>query len=182
MRDNIIPLQKYEKWQFAVGKKKWEFTGCASKQLIWQITGVVPEELIVFNAVGLSFANLRFPRALINERVEFKPVWPTFQGSFQALSTDRDTRNTPRSVWRASHRTGFFIFTIPFSLSFECFFMPTRNTLKIKSLTLCFRSLQTLLSLLVLVLKTLIGSNDLSLNSLFLSCTVIGQFCLSGPS
>ena len=29
------------------------------KRLIWQITGVVPEKLIVFNAVGLSIANLR---------------------------------------------------------------------------------------------------------------------------
>ena len=58
----------------------------------------VSEELIVFSAVGLSFANLRFPRALINDRVEFKPVWPMFRRSFQAQSTDTDTRNTPRSV------------------------------------------------------------------------------------
>jgi len=142
----------------------------------------VSEELTVFSAVGLSFANLRFPRALINERVEFKPVWPMFWRSFQAQSTDTDTRNSPWSVQRVSHRTGFFIFAIPFSLSFECFFMPTRNTPKIKSLILYFRSLQTLLSLLVLVLNTLIGSTDLSLNSLFLSYTVTGQFCLSAPS
>ena len=38
------------------------------------------------------------PRALIWERIEFKPAWPTFPRSFQALSTDTDRRNTPRSV------------------------------------------------------------------------------------
>ena len=27
MRHNIIPLQKYEKWLSAVGKKNWEFFG-----------------------------------------------------------------------------------------------------------------------------------------------------------
>ena len=132
-----------------------EFSACASKRLIWRITGVVPETFIVFNAVGLTIANLWFPRALIYERIEFKPAWPTFRRSFQALSTDTDRRNTPRSVWRPSLRIGFSIFTIHFSLSFECLFMPTRNTPKIsKSVILCFRSLQTLLSLLVLVLNT----------------------------
>ena len=35
--------------------------------------GVVPEKLIVFKAVGLPIANLRFPRALIYEMIEFKP-------------------------------------------------------------------------------------------------------------
>ena len=123
-----------------------EFSVCASKRLIWQITGEVPEKLIGYN--------LRFPRALICERIEFKPAWPMFRRSFQALSTDTDRRNTPWSVWRPSHQTGFSIFTILFSLSFECFFMPTRNTPKIKSVIPCFRSLQTLLSLLVLVLNT----------------------------
>ena len=59
---------------------------------------VVPEKLTVFNAVGLSIANLWFPRVLIYERIEFKLVWPTFRRSFQALSTDTDRRNTPRSV------------------------------------------------------------------------------------
>ena len=131
-----------------------EFSTCASKRLIWQITGEVPEKLIVSNAVGLSIAYLRFPRALICERIEFKPACPTFRRSFQALSTDTDRRNTPRSVWRPSHWTGFSSFTILFSLPFECFFMPARNTPKIKSVILCFRSLQTLLSLLVLVLNT----------------------------
>jgi len=135
-------------------QKNWELWACAYKRLIWQITSVVPENLIVFNEVGLSIANLRFPRALFYESIWFKPVWATFRRSFQALSTDTDTRNTPRSVWRPSHRTGLSIFTILFSLSFECFFMQTRNTPKIKSLILCFRSLQTLLSLLVLVLNT----------------------------
>ena len=71
---------------------------CASKWLIWQITGIVPEKLIVFNAVGLSIANLRFPRALIYERIEFKLAWPTFRRSFQALNTDTDRRNMPGSV------------------------------------------------------------------------------------
>ena len=75
---------------------------CASKRLIWQITGVVPGEVDCFysNAVGLSIiiANLRFPRALIYERIEFKLAWPTFQQSFQALSTDTDGQNRPQSV------------------------------------------------------------------------------------
>ena len=75
-----------------------KFSACGSKRLIWQITGVVPEKLIVFNAVGLSIANLRFPRALIYERIVFKPARPTFRRSFQAVSTDTDRRNTPRSV------------------------------------------------------------------------------------
>ena len=110
--DNIIPLQKYEKWSFAVGKKNWEFSACAFKRLVWQITGVVPEKLIVFNAVRLSIANLRFPRALIYERREFKQAWPTLRRFFQALSTDADRRNTPRPVWNPSHRTGCFIFTL----------------------------------------------------------------------
>ena len=131
-----------------------EFSACVSKRLIWQIMGVVPEKFIVFNTVGLLIANLRLPRALIYERIEFKPAWPTFQRSFQALGNDTDRRNMPRSVWRPSHRTFFSIFTILFSLSFEYFVMPTRNTPKIKGVILCFHSLQTLLSLLVLVLNT----------------------------
>ena len=155
MRHNIIPLQKYEKWyNLLLAKRIENFSAYASKRLLWQITGVVPDKLIVFYAVGLSIANLRFPRAVIYERIEFKPAWPTLRRSFQALSIDTDRRNTPRSVWRPSHRNGFSIFTILFSLSFECFFMSTRNTPKIKSLILCFRSLQTLFSLLVLVLNT----------------------------
>ena len=131
-----------------------EFSASASKRLICQITGVVPEKLIVSNAVGSSIANLGFPRALICERIEFKPAWSTFRWSFQAPGSDTDRRNTPQSVWKPSHRTRFSIFTILFSLSSECFFMPTRNTPKIKTVILCFRSLQTLLSLLVLVLNT----------------------------
>ena len=95
--------------------------------------GVVPEKLIDFNAVGLSIANLRFPRALIYEMIELKPAWPTFRRSFQALSTDTNRRNTPRSVWRPSHQTGFSNFTILFSLPFECIFMQARNTPKIKA-------------------------------------------------
>ena len=138
----------------AAYRQKIYFSACASKRLIWQITGVVPEKLIVFNAVGLSIAYLKFLTALINERIEFKPAWPTCRRSFQALSTNTDRRNTPQSVWRPWHRTGFSILTILFSLSFECFFIPTRNSPKIKSLILCFRSLQTMLSLLVLVLNT----------------------------
>jgi len=142
--DNLLLVKRIE-----------NFSAHASKRLLWQIKGVVPEKLIVsVYAVGLSIANLRFPRAVIYEKIEFKPAWPTFRRSFQALSIDTDRRNTPRSVWRPSHRTGFSIFTILFSLSFECFFMSTRNTPKIKSLILCFRSLQTLFSLLILVLNT----------------------------
>ena len=106
----------------------------------------------LFNAEGLSIVNLRFPRALIHERIEFQS-WPMFRRFFQSPSTDIDRLNTPRSV---CHHTGlaFPFLQYFFPLSFECFFMPTRNTPKIKSLILCFRSLQTLLSLLVLVLNT----------------------------
>ena len=130
MRQNIIPLQKYEKWYCCWQK---EFSACTSKRLIWPITGVVPEKLIVLNAVGLSIANLMFPRTLIYEMIELKPAWPTFRRSFQALSTDTNRRNTPRSVWRPSHQTGFSNFTILFSLSFECLLMQARNTPKIKA-------------------------------------------------
>ena len=102
-----------------LAKRIENFSAYASKRLIWQITGVVPEKLIVFYAVGLSIANLRFPRAVIYERIEFKPAWPTFRRSFQALSIDTDRRNTPRSVWRPSHRTGFSIFTRLFFVVFR---------------------------------------------------------------
>ena len=103
-----------------------EFSACTSKRLIWQITC----------------------------RIEFKPTWPTFPRSFQVLSTDTDRRKTSLPVPRTSHRTGFSIFTILFSLSFECFFMSARNNPRTKSIILCFYSLQTLLSLFVLVLNT----------------------------
>ena len=56
--------------------------------------GTLPEKLTVFNAVGLSIANLKFPGTLIYERIELKPAWPTFRRSFQALSADTDRLNT----------------------------------------------------------------------------------------